>query len=79
MYCHQLMCLVCATVSAVYLLAVAIAALVHHGVERTPLALHALVALKLHLSLSPLYAVGLVSRYEVREEQRIGALAAIFG
>ena len=48
-------------------------------VEVFPLALNLIVGLHLHVGLTPLEAVLLVVRYEVVEEQCIGALLLILG
>ena len=44
-----------------------------------PLSLHLLVGFHLHVGLAPLKAVLLIARYEVVEEQGVGALRTILG
>ena len=44
----------------------------------SPLALHLVVGLHLHMGLTPLKAILLINRYQLVEQQGVGALGTIF-
>ena len=60
-------------------LLVTIATLVQDGVQNSPLTLHTGIGFHLHLGLTPLDAISLVTGNEVGKEKRIGSLGTILG
>ena len=60
-------------------LLVTIATLVQDGVQNSPLTLHTGIGFHLHLGLTPLDAISLVTGNEVGKEQSVGSLGTILG